>query len=89
MNVSDLNAIADRADRDRSEIRTQIPRVAIVGTYVESDPKIFEERFARCRHLLYFLAVRILGSEGSSGCCLYGDNEAYALGISDWFLRTR
>jgi hypothetical protein len=57
--------------------------------YVESDPKIFEERFARCRHLLYFLAVRILGSEGSSGCCLYGDNEAYALGISDWFLRTR
>ncbi len=32
MNVSDLNAIADRADRDRSEIRTRIPRVAIVGT---------------------------------------------------------
>ena len=32
MNVSDLNAIADRAERDRSEIRTRIPRVAIVGT---------------------------------------------------------
>jgi DNA-directed RNA polymerase specialized sigma24 family protein len=63
MNVSDLNTIADRADRDRSEIRTQIPRVAIVGTYVESDPKIFEDRFARCRRLLHFLAARILGSE--------------------------
>jgi len=32
MNVADLNAIADRADRDSSEIRTRIPRVAIVGT---------------------------------------------------------
>jgi glycine/D-amino acid oxidase-like deaminating enzyme len=105
MNVSDLNTIADRTDRDRSEIRTRIPRVAIVGTgfvgattayallmsetpaeivlidrdrrraeghamkrnaeilYFESDPKIFEDRFARCRHLLHFLAVRILGSE--------------------------
>ena len=31
--------------------------------YVESDPKIFEDRLARCRHLLHFLAVRILGSE--------------------------
>ena len=31
--------------------------------YVESDPKIFEDRHARCRHLLHFLAVRILGSE--------------------------
>ena len=31
--------------------------------YVESDPKIFEDRFARFRHLLHFLAVRILGSE--------------------------
>jgi DNA-directed RNA polymerase specialized sigma24 family protein len=31
--------------------------------YVESDPKIIEDRFARCRHLLHFLAVRILGSE--------------------------
>jgi DNA-directed RNA polymerase specialized sigma24 family protein len=63
MNDSDLNVIADRADRDRSEIRTQIPRVAIVGTYVESDPEIFEDRFARCRRLLHFLAARILGSQ--------------------------
>ena len=117
---------------------------------VESDPKIFKNRFARCRHLLHFLAVRILGSEdeaehavrscraaasrnppnfesegafrswlarilideacallrrkqfssngptkslhtnpeGSSGCRLYGDNDAYTLGISDWFRRT-
>ena len=31
--------------------------------YVEYDPKIFEERLARCRYLLHFLAVRILGSE--------------------------
>ena len=30
---------------------------------VESDPKIFEDRFARCWHLLHFLAVRILGGE--------------------------
>jgi L-lactate dehydrogenase len=37
MNVSDLNATADRADRDRSEIRMRIPRVAIVGTgFVDS-----------------------------------------------------
>jgi DNA-directed RNA polymerase specialized sigma24 family protein len=119
--------------------------------YLESDPKIFEDRFARCRRLLHFLAARILGSqdeagdavrncraaasrnpasfqsegafrswlarilideacalfrrkqfssngptkslhtnpEGSSGCRLYGDNDAYTLGISDWFMRTR
>ena len=31
--------------------------------YVESDPKIFEDRFARCRRLLQFLAARILGSQ--------------------------
>jgi DNA-directed RNA polymerase specialized sigma24 family protein len=30
---------------------------------VESDPKIFENRFARCRRLLHFLAARILGSQ--------------------------
>jgi DNA-directed RNA polymerase specialized sigma24 family protein len=35
--------------------------------YVESDPKIFEDRFARCRRLLHFLAVRILGSEQEAG----------------------
>ena len=26
-------------------------------------PKIFEDRFAGCRHLLHFVAVRILGSQ--------------------------
>ena len=31
--------------------------------YIESDPKIFEDRFARCRRLLHFLAARILGSQ--------------------------
>ena len=31
--------------------------------YLESDPKMFEDRFARCRRLLHFLAARILGSE--------------------------
>jgi DNA-directed RNA polymerase specialized sigma24 family protein len=31
--------------------------------YVDSDAKIFEDRFARCRRLLHFLAVRILGSQ--------------------------
>ena len=31
--------------------------------YLESDPKIFEDRFARCRRLLDFLAARILGSQ--------------------------
>jgi DNA-directed RNA polymerase specialized sigma24 family protein len=30
---------------------------------VEFDPKIFEDRFARSRHLLHFVAVRILGSQ--------------------------
>ena len=30
---------------------------------VESDLKIFEDRFARCRRLLHFLAARILGSQ--------------------------
>jgi DNA-directed RNA polymerase specialized sigma24 family protein len=30
---------------------------------VESDPKSFEDRFARCRRLLQFLAARILGSQ--------------------------
>ena len=35
--------------------------------YVESDPKIFEDRFARCRPLLHFLAVGILGSEDEAG----------------------
>ena len=30
---------------------------------LESDPEIFEDRFARCRRLLHFVAVRILGSE--------------------------
>ena len=35
--------------------------------YVESDPEIFEYRFARCRSLLQFLAVRILGSEDEAG----------------------
>jgi len=30
---------------------------------VESDPQIFENRFARCRRLLHFLAARILGSQ--------------------------
>src|ERR1700735_3244971 len=30
---------------------------------IESDPKIFEDRFARCRRLLHFLAARILGSQ--------------------------
>jgi DNA-directed RNA polymerase specialized sigma24 family protein len=35
--------------------------------YLESDPKIFEDRFARCRRLLHFLAVRILGSEHEAG----------------------
>lgn len=31
--------------------------------YLESDPKIVEDRFARCRNLLHFVAVRILGSQ--------------------------
>src|SRR5260221_385663 len=31
--------------------------------YLESDPKIFEDRFARCRRLLHFLAAHILGSQ--------------------------
>src|SRR5580658_6542727 len=31
--------------------------------YVGFDPKIFEDRFARCRNLLHFLAARILGSQ--------------------------
>ena len=119
--------------------------------YLESDPKMFEDRFARCRRLLHFLAARVLGSEdeaedavrncraaasrnppsfesegafrswlarilideacalirrkqfslmrspkslltnpeGSSGYRLYGDKDAYTLGISDWFMRTR
>ena len=34
--------------------------------YLESDPKMFEDRFARCRRLLHFLAVRILGGEGEA-----------------------
>jgi DNA-directed RNA polymerase specialized sigma24 family protein len=119
--------------------------------YLESDPKIFEDRFARCRRLLHFLATRILGSEDEAGdavrncraaasrnppsfesegafrswlarilideacallrrkqfslmrspkslfanpegsrvCPLYGDNDAYTLGISDRCMRTR
>src|ERR1700733_15480685 len=139
MNVFDLNATADRADRDRSKIRTRL------------DPKTLEDRLARYRHMLHFLAVVILSSEGeaeqavrsgraaaarnppsfesegafrswlarilideacallrrkqfssngptkslhtnpegSSGCRLYADNDAYTLGISDWFMRTR
>ena len=28
---------------------------------LESDPKMFDDRFARCRRLLHFLAARILG----------------------------
>jgi len=28
-----------------------------------SDCEMFEDRFTRCRHLLHFVAVRILGSE--------------------------
>jgi hypothetical protein len=28
--------------------------------YIESDPKIFEDRFARCRRLLHFLAPAFL-----------------------------
>jgi len=35
--------------------------------YLESDPKIFEDRFARCRRLLDFLAARILGSQEEAG----------------------
>ena len=35
--------------------------------YLESDPKIFEDRFARCRRLLHFLAARILGSQEEAG----------------------
>ena len=31
--------------------------------YLESDPKIVEDRFARYRNLLHFVGVRILGSE--------------------------
>src|ERR1700693_942868 len=31
--------------------------------YLESDSKMFEDRFARCRRLLHFLAARVLGSE--------------------------
>src|SRR5258708_37177228 len=34
---------------------------------LESDPKIFEDRFARCRRLLHFLATRILGSQDEAG----------------------
>src|ERR1700738_1045930 len=34
--------------------------------YLESDPKMFEDRFARCRRLLHFLAARILGSQDES-----------------------
>ena len=30
---------------------------------LESDPKMFDDRFARCRRLLHFLAARVLGSE--------------------------
>jgi DNA-directed RNA polymerase specialized sigma24 family protein len=30
---------------------------------LESDQKMFEDRFARCRRLLHFLAARILGSQ--------------------------
>jgi DNA-directed RNA polymerase specialized sigma24 family protein len=54
MNVFDLNATAVRADRDRSKIRTRL------------DPKTLEDRLARCRHMLHFLAVRILSSEGEA-----------------------
>jgi hypothetical protein len=28
-----------------------------------SDCEMFEDRFTRCRHLLHFVAVRILGSQ--------------------------
>ena len=35
--------------------------------YLESDPKMFDDRFARCRRLLHFLAARILGSEDEAG----------------------
>jgi DNA-directed RNA polymerase specialized sigma24 family protein len=31
--------------------------------YLESDPKMFEDRFARYRRLLHLLAARILGSQ--------------------------
>ena len=31
--------------------------------YLESDPRMFEDRFAQCRQLLHFLAARILGSQ--------------------------
>jgi DNA-directed RNA polymerase specialized sigma24 family protein len=79
MNVSDLNAIADRTDRDRSEIRTADP--IVTGAVpkdmrmkrnaeilnLESDPKIFEDRFARCHRLFHFLAARILGSQDEAG----------------------
>jgi DNA-directed RNA polymerase specialized sigma24 family protein len=34
---------------------------------VESDLKIFEDRFARCSRLLHFLAARILGSQDEAG----------------------
>jgi hypothetical protein len=34
---------------------------------VESDPQIFEDRFARCRRLLHFLAAR--GSHSSDPDC--------------------
>ena len=119
--------------------------------HLESDTKIFEDRFARCRRLLHFLAARILGSQdesedavrncraaasrnpprfesegafrswlarilideacalirrkqfslmrsskslltnpqGSGGYRLYGDKDAYTVGISNWFMRTR
>jgi|HubBroStandDraft_6_1064221.scaffolds.fasta_scaffold1267165_2 DNA-directed RNA polymerase specialized sigma24 family protein len=79
MNVSDLNAIADRTDRDRSEIRIADPIVTGAVPkdmrmkrnaeilYVESDPKMLEDRFARCRRLLHFLAARILGSQDETG----------------------
>jgi DNA-directed RNA polymerase specialized sigma24 family protein len=30
---------------------------------LEPDPKIIEDRFARCRRLLHFFAARILGSQ--------------------------
>ena len=35
--------------------------------YPESDPKMFEDRFVRCRRLLDFLAARILGSQDEAG----------------------
>ena len=75
MNVSDLNAIADRTDRHGSEIRTAdpivtdaVPKDMCMKRYaeilnLESDPRIFEDLFARYHRLLHFLAARILGSQ--------------------------